>query len=345
MELSMKEKVDEIRRQFSQDVTRASDLKALEAMRITYLGKKGVIQEEMLKLRGVAPELKPQYGKLINDLKTEIENGLELKFQEFYLLQDREKIAKEGIDITLPGRKKYVASAHPVTQILDEIIDIFTSMGFSVETTPEMETDWYNFEVLNFQPDHPARDMQDTFYIDPHVLLRTHCTTFQGRIMESVKPPIRVINPGKCFRNETVSSRSHVFFHQVDGLYVAEDVTMQDLIATMTEFIQKLFKKEVSVRIRPSYFPFVEPGIEADVACLLCQGKGCALCKYSGWLEIVGAGMVHPQVFRNCGLDPEKYTGFAFGFGVERPFLLRHHVNDIRLFWENDMRFLSQFPG
>ena len=227
--------------------------------------------------------------------------------------------------------------------MLDEITDIFVSMGFTVALGPEIETEYYNFDVLNISPDHPARDMQDTFYVAPGMVLRTHTSNVQGRVMENTNPPIRIICPGRVFRNETIDASHHVFFHQVEGLYVDVGVSLQDLLSLLSDFVRKLFKKHVEVRLRPSYFPFVEPGVELDMSCLLCEGKGCATCKHTGWIEVLGAGMVHPQVLRNVGLDPEKYTGYAWGLGVERMVALRSGIRDIRLFAENDMRFLSQF--
>jgi phenylalanyl-tRNA synthetase alpha chain len=218
-------------------------------------------------------------------------------------------------------------------------------MGFSVQLGPDIDSDYYNFEGLNFPPEHPARDMQDTFYLTPQMLLRTQTTNIQLRTMESQKPPIRIIAPGKVYRNETITARSHVFFHQVDALYIDKGVTFADLLATLHEFLSRLFHQEVETRFRPSYFPFVEPGMEVDVRCLSCGGTGCMLCKYSGWLEVAGAGMVHPEVLKNGGIDPEVYSGYAWGMGVERIILLRHGVRDIRLFTENDMRFLEQFPA
>jgi phenylalanyl-tRNA synthetase alpha chain len=229
--------------------------------------------------------------------------------------------------------------------VMDEMIDILVSMGFSVQYGPDVDTEWYNFEALNFPPDHPARDMQDTFYIAPNVLLRTHTSNTQVRVMEAHKPPIRVMMPGRVYRNEAITARSHVFFHQVEGLYIDKGVTFADLMATMHEFIGKLFNADVETRFRPSYFPFVEPGMEVDLRCLSCKGTGCNLCKHTGWLEIAGAGMVHPEVLKNGAIDPEEYTGYAWGMGVERLAMLKHGIKDIRLFTENDLRFVKQFSA
>lgn len=341
----VKEGIYSIQSQFDIDMKGCQTVKSLETLKVSYLGRKGLVQEQLKNLRHVPDSEKPAAGKMVNDLKEYIENKIDTALQECILLEENLRLSQEAIDISLPGRKNTIGSKHPITQVIDEMVDIFVHMGFSVQSAPEVETEYYNFDVLNMGEDHPARDMQDTFYVAPGVVLRTHSTNIQGRILESNNPPIRIICPGRCFRNESISSRHHVFFHQIDGLYIDVDVSLQDLIATLTQFLHTFFKKEVDIKIRPSYFPFVEPGIEVDISCLLCDGKGCTLCKHSGWLEILGAGMVHPQVLRNVGLDPEKYSGYAWGLGVERTLCLRHGISDIRLFAENDMRFLSQFPA
>lgn len=339
----MKQVIDSIRKAFDQELKVCRQAQDFEALKVRYLGKKGLVQEQLKSLRDVPDHERPLIGKMVNDLKKEIEECVTKALDTTELLEEQDRLSKEITDVTLPGRQPPIGSKHPVTKVLQEMVDIFVSMGFSVVQAPEIESEQYNFDVLNISPDHPARDMQDTFYIAPGYLLRTHTTNMQGRVMEKTNPPIRVICPGRCFRNESVDSRHQVFFHQIDGLYIDEKVSLQDLIATLSEFVRRLFNKAVDVRWRPSYFPFVEPGVEVDMACLLCDGKGCSLCKHSGWLEILGAGMVHPQVLRNCGLDPEKYTGFAWGVGVERTLCLRYGIRDIRLLAENDMRFLQQF--
>jgi phenylalanyl-tRNA synthetase alpha chain len=339
----VKEVINSIRQAFVHDLKICKHPSDLEALKVRYLGKKGLIQDQLKNLRDVPNEEKPLIGKLVNELKTEIEERLDSEIQSCQSMLLQEQISKETLDVTLPGKPGNIGSKHPVTEMLDEITDIFVSMGFTVALGPEIETEYYNFDVLNISPDHPARDMQDTFYVAPGMLLRTHTSNVQGRVMESTTPPIRTISPGRCFRNESIDARHHVFFHQVEGLYVDEGVSMQDLLATLSEFVRRLFKKDVKVRLRPSYFPFVEPGVELDMSCLLCQGKGCTTCKHTGWIEVLGAGMIHPQVLRNVGIDPEKYTGYAWGLGVERMVCLRSGIADIRLFSENDMRFLSQF--
>lgn len=339
----MKEVIHSIRNAFVQELHLCKRANDLEALKVRYLGKKGIVQEQLKSLRDVPDAEKPLVGKLVNELKVEIQEQLDNALSRCSLLELQDKIAQESLDVTLPGRKTTTASKHPVTEMLDEITDIFVSMGFTVALGPEIESEYYNFDVLNISQDHPARDMQDTFYVAPGYLLRTHTSNVQGRVMESTNPPIRTICPGRCFRNESIDARHHVFFHQVEGLYVDEGVSLQDLLSTLSEFVRRLFKRDVNVRLRPSYFPFVEPGVELDMACLLCNGSGCITCKHTGWIEVLGAGMVHPQVLRNVGIDPEKYTGYAWGLGVERMVCLRSGIHDIRLFAENDMRFLKQF--
>lgn len=335
-----------LQQQFEHALLECKTAKDVEALKLQYLGKKGIIQEEMRRLKEVSPEERPAVGAKVNSLKVYIEEKLD-SFLSRIVDEEREcQMATEHLDVTLPGRRRALGSKHPITATIDEILRILKDLGFSVQVGPQIETEYYNFEVLNFAPDHPAKDMQDTFYIEPGILLRTQTSNVQGRVMERTSPPIRIACPGRCFRNEEVSARSHCFFHQVEALYVDQGVNMQDLLWTFREFVHRLFQREdLDVRFRPSYFPFVEPGTECDATCLVCNGKGCQLCKYSGWLEICGAGMVHPQVLRNVGIDPEKYQGYAWGMGVERLIMLRHSIKDIRLFSENDMRFLKQFHG
>lgn len=329
--------------EFEQQLNEVHSLKEVEPLKIRYLGKKGLIADQMRRLKDCTNEERPLFGKKVNDLRQKIEQALASIEQQLETKELQQRLGNENIDITLPGSHRYIGSAHPVMQGMEEMLKIFSDLGFSIQVGPEVDTDYYNFEVLNFPPDHPARDMQDTFYIDPGVLLRTHTSTIQARFLEQVPPPVRIVCPGRCFRNETISGRSHVFFHQIEGLCVDVGVSMQDLIWTLSEFVKRLFGREVSVRSRPSYFPFVEPGLELDISCFLCSGKGCSLCKKTGWLEILGAGMVHPKVLKNVGIDPEKYTGFAWGMGVERSVMLRTGMKDIRELSENDMRFLKQF--
>jgi phenylalanyl-tRNA synthetase alpha chain len=332
-----------LREQFQRDLGQVKDSKDVEHLKIKYLGRKGHVQELMQQLRNVAPEERPLFGKEVNDLKEEVERLLGECLGALSQVEDSERIASEKIDITLPGRQRFIGRKHPVTLMLEEVLTILRGMGFSVQVGPDIDSDYYNFEGLNYAKDHPAREMQDTFYISPDLLLRSHTSNVQLRAMESHKPPIRIAAPGTAYRNETISARSHVFFHQVEGLYIDKGVSFADLLATMSEFWSKLFKKHVEVRFRPSYFPFVEPGLEVDVSCLSCQGSGCRLCKQTGWLEVAGAGMVHPEVLKNGGIDPEVYTGYAWGLGIERLAMLRYGISDIRMFTENDQRFLQQF--
>lgn len=341
----MQQEINHIHKQFADDLAQVRTTADIEALKVKYLGRKGPIQDLMKALKDASTEERPLLGKTINDLKVAIENQVTAIQSHLVTLEEDQRLKSESVDITLPGRRHFAGRKHVITQALDEIIDILTGMGFSVEYGPEIETDYYNFEALNFSADHPARDMQDTYYVNAETLLRTHTSNVQSRVLESSKPPLRVISPGKVYRNETITARSHVFFHQVEGFYIDENVTFADLISTLDEFIKKLFKSDVETRFRPSYFPFVEPGLEGDVACLRCSGAGCNICKHTGWLEVLGAGMIHPEVLRNAGIDPEKYTGFAWGMGVERLYMLKYGIDDVRRFTENDLRFLRQFPA
>lgn len=339
----MQDKIRELKVQFEKELASIDSSKGLEQLKVKYLGKKGPVQDLMALLRNCSPEERPLMGKLINDLKEELSSVCEKALEGMSLIEQRARIEKERLDISLPGRKRYLGRKHPIYLLRDEIISILSKMGFSVQYSPDVDSDYYNYEGLNFPPDHPARDMQDTFYLSPDLLLRSHTSNTQLRIMEAHAPPIRIIAPGTVYRNETISSRSHVFFHQIEGLYIAENVSFSDLFSTMEEFWSKLFHQEVNVRFRASYFPFVEPGVEVDIGCTACGGSGCRLCKQTGWLEVAGAGMVHPEVLKNGGIDPEKYSGYAWGMGLERLAMLMYGVKDIRMFAENDLRFLSQF--
>ena len=341
----MQPQIDTLRHEFLIELQTVEKTADLENLKIKFMGKKSPLQNLMKALKDVTPEERPEFGKIINELKEEISLQIEQREQQLIKVEEEAQLVNEKIDITLPGRKRFIGRKHLITQALDEIIDILVEMGFSVQYGPDIETDYYNFEALNFPPNHPARDMQDTFYVSDNVLLRTHTSNIQTRVMEAEKPPIRIIAPGKVYRNETITARSHVFFHQVEALYVDTNVSFADLLATMDEFLAKLFHKEIKTRYRPSYFPFVEPGMEVDIHCLSCNGRGCGLCKHTGWLEIAGAGMVHPEVLKSGGIDPEVYSGYAWGLGVERLVLLKHGVSDIRLFTENDQRFLNQFSN
>lgn len=341
----MNQHIDQVWTSFQTELSNAASVADVTALQVHYLGKKGPLQQLMKKLPEVPSEARPAVGKQINDLKTAVTQKCEERLSAFMHVEQEKRLKEEALDVTLPGRGRLIGSSHLVHQMLHNIIDIFAQMGFSVQEGPEIETDYYNFEALHFPKDHPARDMQDTFYIDDNVLLRTQTSNIQARVMEVTEPPIRIICPGRVYRNETVTSRSHVFFHQVDGLYIEKGVAFTDLLGTLQEFIHKLLGPDTQVRYRPSYFPFVEPGIEVDVSCALCHAQGCSMCKGSGWVEILGAGMVHPEVLKNGGIDPEVYSGYAWGLGVERLVSMKYGVRDIRLHTQNDLRYLSQFPS
>ncbi|MBS0626467.1 MAG: phenylalanine--tRNA ligase subunit alpha [Verrucomicrobia bacterium] len=343
MAASLIDQIGQLRTHFIKELQDAANSKDLENLKVKYLGKKGPIQSLMMELKNCTTEERPHFGKLINDLKEELvshcENSLaRLKNQEMV-----DRFEKEWLDPTLPGRRGPLGREHPVTQMLNHALDILIGMGFSVRLGPDVDTDYYNFGGLNFAKDHPARDMQDTFYLSTKWLLRTHTSNTQVHTMENFSPPIRVVAPGRCFRNETTSARSHVFFHQVEAFYIDKHVTFADLFSTMDEFWSKLLGEKVKTRFRPSYFPFTEPGLEVDVLCTRCKGSGCRICKHTGWLEVCGAGMIHPNVLRKGGIDPEVYSGFAWGMGIERPAILKHQIPDIRYFTQNDMKFLTQF--
>ncbi len=341
---SLPDQIGQLRTHFIRELQEASSTKELEELKVKYLGKKGPVQALMMELKHCSADERPHLGKLINELKEELvshcDNGLaRLKNQEM-----NAAFQKEWLDPTLPGHRASLGRAHPINQMMQRIVDILTGMGFSVQLGPDVDTDYYNFEGLNFAPDHPARDMQDTFYVGSGLLLRTQTSNVQVHAMEKFSLPLRIAAPGRAFRNEDVSARSHVFFHQLEAFYVDKGVTFADLLSTMDEFLNKLFGEKVKTRYRPSYFPFVEPGMEVDVRCTACKGGGCRICKQTGWLEILGSGMIHPNVLKNGKIDPEVYSGFAWGMGIERPAMLYFDIPDIRFFTENDFRFLSQFP-
>lgn len=342
--MSLSEQIKQIRGEFLAELKSSVSSKDLENLKVKFLGKKGPIQSLMIELKNCTAEERPHLGKQINVLKEELVVLCDQAQSRMKEADQQKQFQREAIDSTLPGRRHFLGRSHPVLQMLDRAIDILIGMGFSVRLSPEVDTDYYNFEGLNFAPDHPARDMQDTFYLDQEWLLRTHTSNTQVHVMEEFAPPIRIIAPGRCFRNENISGRSHVFFHQIEGLYIDRNVTFADLYATMNEFWSKLLGEKVETRFRPSYFPFVEPGLEVDVRCTACRGKGCRLCKHSGWLEVCGAGMVHPNVLKKGNVDPEQFSGYAWGMGIERLTILKYDIPDIRMFTQNDERFLSQFP-
>lgn len=317
---------------------------SLEQFRIKYLGSKGAIKELFGAMGTIPPEQKKEYGQLMNTLKTAAEQKVETLKNSF---TSASKEKKKKIDITAPAYTFKVGTRHPVSITRHKMIEIFSRIGFTVAEGPEIEDDWHNFTALNTPEDHPARDMQDTFFLNEEKewMLRSQTSTVQIRVMETQKPPIRIICPGRVYRNETISARAHCTFHQVEGLYVDTDVSFADLKQTMFYFAQEMFGRNVEVRFRPSFFPFTEPSAEMDVSCFVCEGKGCPVCKHSGWVEIGGCGMVDPAVLENCKIDANHYTGFAFGMGIERITMLKYRINDLRLFFENDIRFLKQFES
>ncbi|MEQ9102130.1 MAG: phenylalanine--tRNA ligase subunit alpha [Imperialibacter sp.] len=316
----------------------------LESFRMKFVSRKSVLTDLFDAFKDVPPAQKKDYGAALNQLKMLVQD----RFKELASgLEESREATTETKDLTLPAATDQIGGIHPLTALRARIIEIFERIGFSVADGPEIETDWYNFTALNFPENHPAREMQDTFFIekDPDVLLRTHTSSVQVRLMESGKPPFRAIMPGRVFRNEAITARAHCIFHQVEGLYIDEGVSFADLKDTLYHFAKEMFHKDVKIRFRPSYFPFTEPSAEIDISCLICNGEGCNICKYTGWVEIAGSGMVDPNVLENCGIDSEKYTGFAFGMGIERMALLKYQVRDLRLFTENDVRFLKQFSS
>ncbi|GBD93608.1 phenylalanine--tRNA ligase alpha subunit [bacterium BMS3Abin05] len=328
-----------LRTQFLSELKDCRDEKCIEAVRIKYLSKKGLLPGKFALLGKLSPEERPKLGQELNRLKTLFQTSLKEKLKQI----EFQKARASKIDITLPGDRDYPGKKHPLLQVLDDIKKIFSEMGFSIEEGPEVESDYYNFEALNIPKDHPARDMHDTFYLPGGYLLRTHTSPVQIRVMEQQKPPIRMIAPGRCFRKDTPDASHSPFFYQVEGLAVDQNISFADLKGVIAVFARKMFGRDVNIRFRPSFFPFTEPSAEYDFTCVICGGKGCRTCKGTGWLEISGAGMVDPEVFKAVGYDPERYTGYAFGMGVERLAMLKYQIDDIRLFYENDLRFLEQF--
>lgn len=324
-------------------IAASPDLAALEQLRVAYLGKKGSVTEQLKRLGTLPAEQRRAFGARINVLKDRITEALAGRRCDLEQAASAAAAARDAVDVTLPGRGRGLGGLHPVTRTLERVKAIFTSMGFEVADGPEIEDDFHNFEALNMPEDHPARTMQDTFYFDRRTLLRTHTSNVQVRYMREHKPPLRIIAPGRVYRSDSPDLTHTPMFHQVEGLLVAEDVSFAQLKGVLTAFAEQFFERALKVRFRPSFFPFTEPSAEVDVACVMCAGKGCRVCKHTGWLEVLGCGMVHPNVFRHVGIDPERYTGFAFGMGIERLIMLRYGVNDARLFYENDLRFLRQF--
>ncbi len=339
----MKEQLKNIQIKAKADVENAATLADIEELRVKYLGKKGEVSLVLKQLGQLSSEERPIIGQLANEVRADIENAIKDAKTRLEAEALNSRLASERIDITMPGRVSAFGGLHPINIVLNDLIDIFQSMGFDVVDGPEVETDYYNFEALNVPADHPARDMQDTFYLNDNLLLRTQTSAAQIRTMKTRKPPIRIVCPGRVFRADEVDATHSPVFHQMEGLVVDKGVTMCDLLGVLEQFAREIYGPETKVKFRPSFFPFTEPSVEVDVTCSECGGKGCRVCKGSGWIEILGAGMVHPNVLRACGIDPEVYSGFAFGIGLDRLTTTRYKISDIRLLFENDVRFLEQF--
>ncbi|MFQ6999925.1 MAG: phenylalanine--tRNA ligase subunit alpha [Clostridium sp.] len=339
----MKNKLNEIQETALKLIEDAKESTVLQDIRVKYLGKKGELTTILKSMKDLSKEERPVMGKLVNDVKKVVEEKLDEAVNKIKEEEKKKKLESEVIDITLPGKKNVIGKRHPLELTIERIKDIFISMGFSVEEGPEVELDYYNFEALNIPKNHPARSEQDTFYINDNVVLRTQTSGVQIRVMEKQKPPIKMISPGKVYRADSVDATHSPIFHQMEGLVVAKGVTFADLKGTLELFVKKMFGDKVQTKFRPHHFPFTEPSAEMDATCFVCGGKGCNVCKGSGWIEMLGCGMVHPNVLRNCGIDPEEYSGFAFGFGIDRMVMLSYGLDDIRLLYESDMRFLNQF--
>ncbi|MBI5233496.1 MAG: phenylalanine--tRNA ligase subunit alpha [Deltaproteobacteria bacterium] len=344
----MKDKLEGLKLEALEGIKNARTRDEVLDMKVRYLGRKGMVASLLKDMASYDPSERKNAGELINSLKHAIEKEVERQIEGFDAKERKERLAKEGIDVTLPGRTMPIGKVHPISRVMQEIEDVFTGLGFDIAEGPEIEDDYHNFEALNIPKGHPARDMQDTFYLVGDLLLRTHTSPVQIRVMEETRPPLRVIAPGAVYRRDSDITHTPMF-HQVEGFMVDEDIRFSDLKGVLTLFLKHLFGENTPVRFRPSFFPFTEPSAEVDIGCVMCNGKGlsnpkgCRVCKNSGWLEILGSGMIHPQVFRSVGYDPQSCTGFAFGLGVERIAMLKYGIDDIRLFFENDLRFLRQF--
>ena len=339
----MKDQIKQIRIDAEEAIKSATSEQEIEALRIRFLGKKGELTAILKQMGGVSPEDRPVIGQLANEVRSYIENEIATISTQLKSLAASKKLENETIDVTMPGNAVTLGQKHPLNIVLDEIKEIFLGMGFDVVEGPEVELDYYNFEALNIPKDHPARDTQDTFYITENILLRTQTSPVQVRVMEKQKPPIRIISPGRVYRSDAVDATHSPVFHQIEGLVVDKGITMGDLKGTLEDFAKRLYGEDSVFRFRPHHFPFTEPSAEMDTMCFNCGGKGCRLCKGEGWIEILGCGMVHPKVLANCGIDPEEYSGFAFGMGLERIVMRRFGIDDMRLLFENDIRFLNQF--
>lgn len=339
----MREKIEQIKSEVEGILENAKDIATLEQIRIKYLGKKGELTAVLKGMGKLSKEERPVIGALANEVRSKLETELEEKRAQISKAMEEAKLKNEVVDVTMPGKKAELGKLHPLTKVMNEIKDIFIGMGFSIADGPEVEYDYYNFEALNIPKNHPARDTQDTFYIEDNIVLRTQTSPMQVRVMENTRPPIRIIAPGRVYRSDSVDATHSPVFHQIEGLVVDKNVTMADLKGTLEMFTKSLYGEQTKVRFRPHHFPFTEPSAEMDVSCFVCGGKGCSVCKGEGWIEILGCGMVHPKVLSNCNIDPEIYSGFAFGIGLERIAMRKYDIDDLRLFFENDQRFLNQF--
>ena len=340
--MDMKEKLEKIKAEALGKIEQCGDLAALTQVQVEYLGRKGALTSLLRQTGSLPPEQRPAFGKTANMVKVEIQRAIDTKREDFEKKAWEKELKTKAVDVTLPGIKPAPGHLHPITLVLEEILRIFEGLGFQVATGPEVETEYYNFEALNIPKDHPARDMQDTFFITDSVVLRTHTSPVQIRAMEQQRPPVRIVVPGKVFRRDDDITHSPMFY-QVEGLAVDENITLGDLKGILEAFLHRLYGPRTKLRFRPSFFPFTEPSAEVDIGCVICGGSGCRTCSHTGWLEILGSGMVHPKVFEAVGYDPERYTGFAFGLGVDRMAMLKYGIDDIRLFYENNMKFLEQF--
>lgn len=342
MNNALQEQLTQLVAEATSSITEAADVATVESLRVKYLGKKGVLTEQLKRLGSLSVDERPRVGQWVNEAKHTLQEKIGLRKAELEHAVRSRQYAAEGLDITLPGRGLHVGGLHPVTRTLHRLEELFMRVGFDIADGPEIEDDYHNFEALNIPEHHPSRAMHDTFYFDNHTLLRTHTSPVQIRYMKTHKPPLRIIAPGRVYRCDSDITHTPMF-HQIEGLMVDEYVSFSDLKGMMSAFLEQFFERSLKVRFRPSYFPFTEPSAEVDISCVICAGKGCRVCKRTGWLEVLGCGMVHPEVFRHVKIDSERYTGFAFGLGVERLAMLRYGINDIRLFYENDLRFLQQF--
>lgn len=339
----MKEEISKIKENSINEIKQTNDLKQLSDLKVKYLGKKGELTLVLRQMGTLVPEERPIMGELVNKVRDELNNLIEEKEKELQKQELLKRLETENIDVTEPSKKINLGSLHPITQIINEVEEIFLGMGYQIADGPEVEKSIYNFDKLNTPPDHPARDLQDTFYISDDIVLRSQTSPVQARVMEQQKPPIKIICPGAVYRSDSVDATHSPVFHQIEGLVVDKNISMADLKGTLEMFAKKCLGENTKIRFRPHHFPFTEPSAEADVSCFVCGGKGCRVCKGEGWIELLGCGMVHPNVLTNCGIDPEEYSGFAFGFGVERIAMAKFGIEDMRLLFENDVRFLKQF--